>query len=143
MSDKHPHRKDLSWSHFDDEPRVQEKHQVKDQQYCIFVFPACLLIPSRSQRNQSKCKNKYSINGLMIDLLSYRAASGEKNFKERIKTPNFWEAVLAVEIMSELQQNLEEKVNPSILKDNFSSRTDPSIFTSIEPVSLDQSNKTS
>ena len=32
---------------------------------------------------------------------------------------------------------------PSILKDDFSSRTDPSIFTSIEPLLLNQSNKTS
>ena len=28
------------------------------------------------------------------------------------------------------QSNLEEKINPSILKDDFSSRTDPSIFNS-------------
>ena len=32
------YRKDLSWPHFDDEPRVQEKQQVKDQQSCISVF---------------------------------------------------------------------------------------------------------
>ena len=36
------------------------------------------------------------------------------------------------------------KVNNSILKDDFFfSRTDPSIFTSIAPVVLDQSNETS
>ena len=40
------YRKDLSWPHFNDEPRVQEKQQVKDQQSCIFVFVACLTIPS-------------------------------------------------------------------------------------------------
>ena len=40
-------------------------------------------------------------------------------------------------------KNLEEKVNPSILKDNFSSKTDPSIFTLIAPVLLDQLNVTS
>ena len=34
-------------------------------------------------------------------------------------------------------------VNPSILKDDFSSRIDPSIFTSIVPVLLDQSDETS
>ena len=34
------YRKDLSWPHFDDEPRVQEKQQVKDQQSCISVFVA-------------------------------------------------------------------------------------------------------
>ena len=31
--------------------------------------------------------------------------------------------------------NLEEKVNPSILKNDFFSKTDLSIFTSIEPLS--------
>ena len=40
------YRKDLSWPHFGDEPRVQEKHQVKDCQSCIFVFVACLTVPS-------------------------------------------------------------------------------------------------
>ena len=39
--------------------------------------------------------------------------------------------------------NLKEKVNPSILKDYFSSRKDPSIFTSIAPMLLDPSNETS
>ena len=37
-----------TWSHFDDEPRVQEKQLVKDQQSCILVFVACLAIPSRN-----------------------------------------------------------------------------------------------
>ena len=36
----------LSWPHFDDEPRVQEKQQVKDQQSCISVFVACQTIPN-------------------------------------------------------------------------------------------------
>ena len=42
------YRKDLRWPHFDDEQRVQEKHQLKDHQSCIFVFVACLTIPSRN-----------------------------------------------------------------------------------------------
>ena len=33
----------------------------------------------------------------MVDLERYRATSGEKNFIERIKTPIFLEAVLAIE----------------------------------------------
>ena len=45
--------------------------------------------------------------------------------------------------MYEPQSNLEEKENSSILKDDFSSKTDWSIFTSIAPELLDQSNKTS
>ena len=65
-----------------------------------------------------------------------------KKLIERIKAPIFLEVVLAIEIMQEAQSNLEEKVNPSILKD-FSSRTDPSIFTSTAPVLLDRSNETS
>ena len=36
--------KDLSWSHFIEEPRVPEKQQVKGQQSCIFVFVVCLTI---------------------------------------------------------------------------------------------------
>ena len=41
------------------------------------------------------------------------------------------------------QSNLEEKVNSSILKDDFSSETDSSIFKSIASGLLDQSNQTS
>ena len=37
---------DLGWPHFDDEPKVQDKQQVKEQQSCIFVFVTCLTIPS-------------------------------------------------------------------------------------------------
>ena len=44
--------------------------------------------------------------------------------------------------MKELQSNLEEQVNLSILNDDFSSRIDPSTFTSIAPVLLDWSNET-
>ena len=51
-------------------------------------------------------------------------------------------AVLAIQIISEPQSNLEEKVKPSILKDDFSSRAGSSIFTSIAPVLLEQSNET-
>ena len=31
------YRKDLSWPHFNNEPRVLEKQHVKDQQSCIFL----------------------------------------------------------------------------------------------------------
>ena len=40
------YRKDLSWLHFDDEPRVQERQHRKDQQSCISVIVAYLTIPS-------------------------------------------------------------------------------------------------
>ena len=46
------YRKDISWPHFNDEPRVHEKQQVKDQQSCIFVFAVCLTIPSSNCGHQ-------------------------------------------------------------------------------------------
>ena len=47
---------------------------------------------------------------------TYRATSGERNFIEPIKVSIFLGVVLAIDIMQEPQTNLEEKVNPSILK---------------------------
>ena len=85
---------------------------------------------------------QYSIHGHTVDLQKYRATSAEWNFIEQIKTPISLEVVLAIDIMWEPQSNLEEKFKPIILKDHFSSKTDPSIFTSIEPLLLDQSNET-
>ena len=38
------YREDLSWLHFDDEPRVQEKQAVQDQQSFISVFVAYPII---------------------------------------------------------------------------------------------------
>ena len=70
----------------------------------------------------------------MVNLLRYRATSGERIFIEQIKALIFLEAISAIQIMQEPQSNLEEKLNPSILKDDFSSRTDPPIFLSIAPV---------
>ena len=35
------YRKELSWLYFDDEPRVQERQQVKDQQSCISCIFFC------------------------------------------------------------------------------------------------------
>ena len=55
----------------------------------------------------------------------------------------FLEALLVIEIFQKPQSNLEEKVNPSIIKNDFSSTTDPFIFTSIAPVLLDRSDETS
>ena len=74
----------------------------------------------------------------MVDLLRYRATSEERNFIEYFKALIFLEANLTIEIMYEPQSNLEEKVNPSILKDDLSSSKDPSIFTSMAPMLLDQ-----
>ena len=58
------YRKDLNWSHFDDEPRVQEKQQVKDQQSCIIVFVACLTIPSSNKGHQPRHDNSIPYMGI-------------------------------------------------------------------------------
>ena len=67
--------------------------------------------------------------------IEIQSNSGEKNLIERIKADV--EADL-IEIIKEPQSNLEENVNPRILKDDFSSRTDPSIFTLIATMFLDR-----
>ena len=69
-----------------------------------------------------------------------RATSGERNFIERIKVSVFLMAVLAIETTQESQINLEGKESSSILKNEFSSRTDLSTFTSIATKFLEQSN---
>ena len=45
------YRKDLSWLHFTNEPRVEEKHQVKES--CIFIFAA----PSSCKEHQNRRDN--------------------------------------------------------------------------------------
>ena len=40
------YRKDLCWPHFNEEARIQEKQQEKDQHSQIFVFVSFLTIPS-------------------------------------------------------------------------------------------------
>ena len=49
-------RKDVSWLHFDNEPRVQQR-QVKEQHSYICVFVAYLLFPSSSKEHQLRHDN--------------------------------------------------------------------------------------
>ena len=58
---------------------------------------------------------------------------------ERVKTSIFIEVVLALETKKEPQ----EKTNLSIFKDEFSSKTDPSILTSVAWQLFEQLNQTS
>ena len=53
-----------------------------------------------------------------------------------------WRQFLAIEKMQKPKTNLEEKGSLNILKDDFFSRIDTSIFTSIAPELLDRSKKT-
>ena len=42
------YKKDLSWLHFDNEPKVQERQKGKDQKSCISIFVAYLTITSNN-----------------------------------------------------------------------------------------------
>ena len=92
------YRKDLSWPHFNNEQRVQEKQQVKTSIlhdcFCSFPNNSKYQLGTPAQTWQ-----QYSIDGHMIDLWRYRATSGERNFKKRNKVPIFLETVLAIELM--------------------------------------------
>ena len=49
--------KDLSWLRFNNEPRVQDRQQVKDQQSCILVFVAYPTIASSNKEHQPRHDN--------------------------------------------------------------------------------------
>ena len=135
------YRKDLSWLHFDDKPRVQ---QVKDQQSWISVLMTYPIIPSSKQEHQPKDGNSIPC---MTDLQRYKANSREKIFIEWVNKTNKSSNCLGGSfsnrdnVRASIQFGRENE--PQHLKRwFFCSRTDPSIFTSIAPVLLHQSNKT-
>ena len=58
---KYTYTKDISWPHFDNEPRVQKKQQVENQQSCILI---CLTILSSNQGHQPRCDNSIPHMGI-------------------------------------------------------------------------------
>ena len=58
------YRKDLSRPHFYDDSKVQEKQQAKDHQSCIFIFVACLTIPSNNYEHQARHDNSIPYVGI-------------------------------------------------------------------------------
>ena len=81
------YRKDLSWPHFNDEPRVQEKLQVKDQQSCRFVFVACQTITSSNQGHKPRLDN----NIPYMDV--WQIYRGTEQSQEKETSQNFIEQV--------------------------------------------------
>ena len=92
------YRKDLSCLHFDNEPRVQKRQQVKYQQSCIFVFVA-YQFQVVTRFTSTGMAAVFHMHDLMVDLKRYRTTSGERNFIDQIKAPIFLEVVLAIEKM--------------------------------------------
>ena len=58
------HRKDLSWLHFDDEPKVQERQQGQNQESRISVFVPYLTTPSSNQGHQPRRGSSIPCMGL-------------------------------------------------------------------------------
>ena len=135
------YRKGLSWLHFDDEPRIQ-RQQVKDQQSCISVFVAFPTIPSSNLEHQPRNTTVFHTwpYGRFTEIQSNLR---RKNLRRMNQGSDFPVGSFSNRDNVRAQIQSEEKVNPSILKDDFSSITDLSIFTSIAPVFLDRSNETS
>ena len=91
------YKKDLSWQHSDDEPRAQERQEVKDQESCIYVFIAYTFCRNYDHQPPAQTQQQYSMHRSMADLKRYRETSEERNFIEQIKAPIFFEAVLATD----------------------------------------------
>ena len=85
-------RKDLSWLNFDDEPRSQERQEVKIQQSYNPVFLAYLTFPSSSQEHQPRNENSISWK---VVCQAYRDTEQpqEKDFRELIENRIYLEAV--------------------------------------------------
>ena len=131
-------RKPLSWLHFDNEPRVQERQQGKDQQSHISIFVAYLTIPSTST-DMTTVFYAWPY-GRFIKIQSNLR---RKKLHRTNQSSNFLGDTFGNRDNVRAPLQFRTEVNPSILKDDFSSKTDPSIFTSIAPVLFDQSNETS
>ena len=136
------YRRDLSWLHIDDEPRVQERQHVKDPQSFISVFVAYLTIPSNNKEHQPDKATVFSAWSYH-KFTEMQSNLGRKKLDRANQGPNFLGGSFSIGDNLRLQSSLELKVNPSILKNDFTSRTNPSIFTSIEPVLLYRSIETS
>ena len=85
-------RKDLNWLNFDDEPRSQERQEVKVQQSYIPIFLAYLTFPSSNQENQPRNDNSISWK---VVCQAYRDTEQpqEKDFRELIENRIYLEAV--------------------------------------------------
>ena len=136
------YRKGFSCLHFNDEPRVQEKQLVKDQQSCIFVFVVYLKILSSNKGTSPDMATVFHAWPYcrFIEILSNLR---RKKLLKRNQGSNFLEGNFSNSNNVRALIQPRKEVNTSIIKDDFSSKTDPSIFASLEPLLSHQSSKTS
>ena len=109
------YKKDLSWLHIDNEPKVPERQQVKGQQSCIFVF---ILVATRSTSPDMTTVFHARPYGRFIVI--YRATSGKKldrtNQGSNFLAGSFSNRHNNVRALIQFRR----KVKPSILKDAIS-----------------------
>ena len=115
---------------------------MKDQKSCISIFVACsiFVIFQVATRSTSPDMTTVFHTWPSSRFIEIQSNLRRKKLHETNQGSNFLGGSCSNRDNVRSQSNLEEKVNHSILKDYFSSRTDPSIFTSTAPVFLDQSN---
>ena len=88
-------RKDLNWLHVNDEPRVPERQQVKDQ-WSYISASGVYLIAARSNSPDMTTVLHARLYGRFIEIYSnFR----RKKLQKRIKAPILYEAVLPIEIL--------------------------------------------
>ena len=97
---------------------------------------------SKNWEQQSRNDNSILCKAVWLIYRDKEQSQKKRNFIEWKKTTTFLAVVLTIAAMKERQSSLQEKVNPSILNDDISWITDPSIFTSIALELLDQLNGT-
>ena len=122
------YRKDLSWLHFDKEPRVQERHSK-----LRINSPAYLLLQHLQQFQLATRRTSQDMTEMQSNLRRkrlYRLNQGSNflggSFSNRDN------------VRASIQFRTERQP-----QHDFSSRTDPSIFTLVAPMLLEQSNETS
>ena len=117
-----------------------ENKKVNKQSY-IYNFVAYLTIPSSSQKHQSRHDNSIPCKAVWQIYRDAEQPQEKETSQNKPRLRFSWRQFQQQRCQSPnpIQKRktfLKEKNIPSILKDNFSSRTDQSIFTSITSVSL-------
>ena len=136
------YKKDLSWVHFHDESRAQERQQVKEQQPYIYIFVVYLRVPSSSKEHQLKHDNSIPCKDVWWIYRDTEHSQKETSWNKFVS--NFLGGNFSNRDNVRAPIQFRKERQPKHLKrDGFSSRADPSIFTSIAPVLLDPQNKTS
>ena len=133
--------KDLSWLHFNDEPRIQEKAASEYPAYLFFQLLQQFQVATKSTSPDMTTIFHAWLYGRFIEIQSnlwrtklHRMSQGSNFLGDSFSNRDNIRAPI---------QFSRERVNLNIVKDYFSSRANPSIFTLIAPVLLDQSNKIS